>query len=181
MKGNLVWVDIETTGLDPEYDRILEIACIVTDNNLDVLVGKSWTLHFTRTEQFKIDPVVVKMHSSNDLFRECALSDLNISDVWDDLSDLLAESASDKPMLAGSSVHFDRLFLRKYLPAFDALLSHRHFDTSALKTAMRMWSPESEVREPGKVPAHRALTDIVESISSARSFRDTFFQRNCAR
>lgn len=168
----LVWVDVETTGLDPDYNAILEVAVVVTDGDLVELAAASWVCAFPNPiddggHKQAISPVVMKMHTDNNLWQECARSDLTMYDV-----DLLTSGFVDfhapyyKGPICGSSPHFDKAFLDVSMPFVASKFNHRAFDASTLKQAfMQQYTP---ITEPAGDVAHRALSDIRASIQSVR-------------
>lgn len=176
-----VWIDVETTGLDPKKDELLELACIITDGDLHEL--NRWEGIFWRPLGLysRCDPFIRKMHGepglgcddTDQLFYTCEHSKLTYEKAQKDLVGLFISCGviPGKAQLAGASVHFDRDFIKENLPHVEMFFSHRHFDTSTLTTAVDFWCKDFEIREPGTKPAHRAMLDIEESLQRARRFR----------
>lgn len=175
----LLWLDIETTGLRPEIDPMLEIAVVVTDHDLNVLDERSAILapsiNGRRLTAGMMEPLmgasVKAMHTKSGLLEKVE-SGADKAQVESEICDLVASHFGSRwAMLAGSSVHFDHSFLRVQMPVLDRLCHYRHFDVSVLQRAFEMWAPERRV-DPGSTEAvHRALDDIRWSIHVAREYR----------
>lgn len=172
----LVWIDVETTGLNPKKDLLLEVAMVITDRKLNVLEERSCVIfHDQLSIQARLTPVTWQMHTNNGLLQDVKHSSFEMDAAEVLFLDLLQVTnvPVKKGILAGSSVHFDRAFLRENMPLLEAFFYHRMFDVSALKTAAQMWRPELV---PDQMKAHRAMDDIKESIALAQHFRDKFFR-----
>lgn len=195
----LIWIDLETTGLDPRTCDVLEVACIATNDSLteqarfervvysplaDVALRQR--TDFRRPTDPYIDPVVWEMHSANGLWRESRHGE-NIATVDRDLAEFIEKYATservrtdpvtgegtrvlDPPQLAGSTVSFDRSFLEKHAPLSAARLHYRSLDVSSLnEVARRFWLPTYDARPRG-ASAHRAMADISASIECLRHY-----------
>jgi oligoribonuclease len=173
----LVWIDCEMTGLDPKFDEIVEIACIVTDaelNELDegiTLVVKSGEESFAAMDDF-----VVNMHTVSGLIEEIPLG-ISLADAEQQVLAYVKSHVPEarKAPLAGSSVYVDRGFLANYMPELDAHLHYRLVDVSSVKELTRRWYPRVYLASPEKTGNHRALGDIRDSISELRFYRDAVF------
>lgn len=181
-----MWCDLETTGLDPKQSEILEMALVLTTPNLKEVDRKSWV--FKPVLDFsKISEDVIKMHTKNGLWNEVIqngvqLSAFNIenwlfevlnSDLARDpngsYADLTqARDRANKTYLAGSSVSFDRGFLIEKNFWFPKHISHRIFDVSVFRTALKMWNPELLWNQNA---THRAMDDILDHIEEAKYYR----------
>ena len=169
----LAWVDIETTGLDPFKDGILELVVAEADLldpfNVKVVHQSVMWCHPEVVKNF--DPFIVNMHTKNGLFKECAKE--TARDLFESENELLdlfpqADKKEDLLILAGSSVHFDHEFIKVHMPKFNKRLSHRHYDVSALK----LFCQSQGMPTFAKAEAHRALDDILESIQHAKECRE---------
>ena len=188
----LIWVDTETTGLDPRRERLLEVAVIVTDDKLlEVERLHLVTDEARHTDWSKVDPYVLEMHCKNGLWGESLARGESVDSCSRKLEALIArhteivpavDATADKPaqpsrvitpQLAGSTVSFDREMLRVHMPAAERMLHYRSLDVTAFnELARRVW-PEihkARPRQPEGTPAaaaHRAMADIEASLRTA--------------
>lgn len=183
----LAWVDLETTGLDPEEDQILEVAMVLTTEALEILssswfVINPWPEGNASRALSRIDPYVRNMHTENGLIDEALNDGIPLATAEARLVD--AATGRGVMTLAGSSVHFDRSFLRLDMPELLNRMGHRHVDVSAVREMAKMWSPGLMETFHGWLDAngkdssgstHRAMSDITRSIDLARFFRETTF------
>lgn len=169
----IVWLDLETTGLDPMKDDILEIGVIVTDGRLNELRRKNWVLKAHAGQLGAMPPEVVLMHASSGLWAECLASEKRIEEVNNDLLHFLSVSGCKGAFLAGNSVgDFDRHFMRKYLPKCNSYISHRSINSSTFKALMSMWRPEIASPQVDRKKAHRALLDCEHAIAELKFWLD---------
>lgn len=173
----LVWIDLEMTGLEPDRHVIVEIACIVTDAELNPLdEGVSYVISATEHELAQMDDFVINMHTVSGLLPEIeqgmALNDAEQL-VLTYIQSHVAEAR--KAPLAGSSVYVDRGFLSKYMPTLDAYLHYRIVDVSSVKELTRRWYPRVYFASPPKEGNHRALADISDSIKELSYYRSAVF------
>ncbi len=173
MSETLLWVDVETTGLDPAWNELLEIAVAVSPLS-DPFCHKhvySAQLQLGDHVEWRTDPVVQRMHTSNGLFDACKKNGLRSTRVAEDLIGVIAEHTTPgSTYLAGSSVHFDRAFLARRFPFFVKAVSHRHYDVSAIK----LFAQSLGMPVLPKAEAHRAVADIDESVNHARQVAEWF-------
>ncbi|BAM83280.1 probable oligoribonuclease, mitochondrial precursor [Cyanidioschyzon merolae strain 10D] len=176
----IVWIDCEMTGLDPEKDALLEVACIVTsgDLNTTVIEGPSFILQAPAAALAGMSDKVRAMHSNSGLIDEVYQATLSAESAELKILEFL-EAVGVGPQvapLAGNSVHVDRRFLARYMPKLDAYLHYRIIDVSTVKELCRRWYPNVFSRAPAKQGAHRALDDIRESISELVFYRENVFR-----
>lgn len=173
----LVWIDCEMTGLDPKFDEIVEIACIVTDAELNELDEGITLVVKPGDESFAgMDDFVVNMHTVSGLIEEIPLG-IALADAEQQVLAYVKTHVPEarKAPLAGSSVYVDRGFLANYMPDLDAHLHYRLVDVSSIKELTRRWYPRVYFASPEKTGNHRALGDIRDSISELRFYRDAVF------
>ena len=173
----LVWIDCEMTGLFPTTDELVEIACIVTDGELNELdEGISLVIKPSDAPLANMDEVVVRMHTESGLIDEIPHG-ITLADAEQQVLAYVRSHVPDarKAPLAGSSVYVDRGFLSAYMPELDAHLHYRLVDVSSIKELVRRWYPRVYFATPEKNGNHRALGDIRESIAELRYYRDAVF------
>ncbi|KAL2113510.1 hypothetical protein VUR80DRAFT_3672 [Thermomyces stellatus] len=176
----LVWIDLEMTGLDPATDEILEIACVVTTPDLQPLdEGFTTTVHVTASRLDQMGPWCAETHAATGLTAAVLASKTTHEEAAGNLLSYIKSHVKEprKGLLAGNTVHMDRLFLSK--PPYDAIVEYLHYrilDVSSLKEAARRWCGREIVEGvPRKKVGHRALDDILESIDEARYYRERIF------
>ena len=171
----LVWIDMEMTGLDPERHVVLEIATLVTDGDLNVLAeGPVVAVARAEEELARIDEWSLKTHTASGLLERVSASRVGVDEAERRTLDFVKQwvGPGEAP-LCGNSVHQDRLFLMREMPALEAHLHYRNVDVSTLKELVRRWYPALKL--PTKKGAHRALDDIRESIDELRFYRRQVF------
>lgn len=175
-RENIVWIDLETTGLDPETSTILEIAVVITDKHLHQLAQASFVIHHPPGALLNLDEWVQGQHRASGLLEEVRSSTLTLAEAEAAVLALVAAHCPPRACpLAGSSVCFDRRFLMRHMPKLDAHLSYRQIDVSSVKEIVKRWYPD-KAPPNGRGPKHRALPDILESIDELRYYRSTVFQ-----
>ena len=173
---NLVWIDLEMTGLDPARHVILEIACLVTNADLEVLEeGTVIAIQRTEAELVEMDDWNARTHTASGLLERVRGTSVVLSEaeqrVLAYVQRWVPEGASP---LCGNSIHQDRRFLRREMPAFEAYLHYRNVDVSTIKEIVRRWYPTSR-QAPPKQEMHSALEDVRESIAELRWYREHIF------
>lgn len=172
----MVWIDMEMTGLDPEKERIIEIATIITDGNLQILAeGPNLVIHQPSSILKGMDDWNQKHHTKSGLLKLIQTSTMTVKKAEQLTLDLIKEFCKpQKAPLCGNSVHHDRRFLVKYMPAIDRYLHYRHIDVSTLKSLIMRWYPKDKL--PAKGKTHRAMIDIRESIAELKFYREKYFK-----
>jgi len=170
--NNLIWIDIEMSGLDPDKDVVLEVAAIVTNAQLEILAeAPVLVVHQPDSVLDNMDDWNRKTHAKSGLTQRVKDSKLTTAEVADRMvafvSQYVPQNASP---LCGNSVHQDRRFMVRHLPKFEAWFHYRNLDVSTLKELARRWKPEllAGLVKHGK---HEALADIQESIDELRYYR----------
>lgn len=174
----LVWIDLEMTGLDPDRDVIVEIATVVTDGSLRTVEQGPNLVVSAPTEPLEaMADVVRRMHTTSGLLDEIAATDRSVAAAEQATLAFVRTHvpAPSSAPLAGSSVHADRMFLRRYMPTLEAHLHYRNVDVSTLKELGRRWLPSAIEGAPGKGGGHRAMADIRESIAELGHYREHLF------
>ena len=175
----LVWLDLEMTGLDPARDVIVEIATLVTNDELDVVAeGPDLVLSAPSEALEAMEDVVRQMHTKSGLLEAIASSTVTLEQA---ARETLAFVQGHVPEprtvpLCGNSIGVDRRFLAAYLPELEAHLHYRSIDVSTVKELARRWYPEAFAAAPKKQGTHRALEDIKESVAELRYWRSTVFR-----
>ena len=178
MRDELVWIDCEMTGLDLGSDRLIEIAALVTDSDLNVLgKGIDVVIHTDDDALNGMVEVVARMHSRSGLTEEVRASTIDLATAEEMVLDYIRSqvtTAKTAP-LAGNSIATDRGFIARDMPKLDEYLHYRMIDVSSIKELCRRWYPKIYFGQPEKGLAHRALADIEESIRELRYYRSTAF------
>ncbi|HWN71515.1 MAG TPA: oligoribonuclease [Haliangium sp.] len=174
----LVWMDLEMTGLDPDRERIIEIAVLVTDAQLEITAeGPDLVIHQPETLLSQMDGWNQKHHAASGLLERVRASTISEAEAEAEVLAFLRAHVPERSVpLAGNSIHQDRRFLRRYMPSVDNYLHYRNLDVSTIKELTRRWYPELYAKAPDKRGAHRALDDIRESIAELRYYRTNVFR-----
>jgi oligoribonuclease len=176
-ENNLIWIDLEMTGLNPEQDRIIEIATLVTDSHLTILAeGPVLSIHQTDQQLALMDEWNQKTHSRSGLIKRVKTSEVDEQEAERQTLLFLQQwvPANCSP-ICGNSVAQDRRFLYRYMPQLEAYFHYRYLDVSTLKELARRWKPALPSFK--KQSTHQALEDIRESVAELSYYRDTLFQR----
>lgn len=173
---NLVWMDLEMSGLEPEKDVILEIATIVTDGDLNVLAeGPVIAVHQPENVFEGMDEWNTKHHNASGLVDRCRHSRYSLSDAdQETLIFIKPWTEKGKNILCGNSITQDRRFMYKYMPKVSEWLNYRNIDVSSIKELTFRWYPKLEEFQKDK--NHEALSDIRESIAELAYYRKTIFK-----
>jgi oligoribonuclease len=174
----LAWMDLEMTGLDPGRHVIVEIATLITDDDLQpVAEGPDIVIHATAEELEQMDDVVVAMHTRSGLLAAIQSSTTSLAEAGEQTLAFLKTHIPDvrSVPLCGNSIGTDRRFLAAQLPDVENFLHYRSIDVSSVKELCRRWYPQVLAAVPPKREAHRALGDIRESIAELAYYRSTIF------
>ena len=173
---NLVWVDMEMTGLIPEVHRVIEIATIVTDSNLNVLAeGPVIAIHQAPEALEAMDEWNTRTHTNSGLVARVASSVITEQMATEETLVFLREWVSEgKSPMCGNSICQDRRFMARHMPELEKFFHYRNLDVSTLKILMQRWRPD--LPEAPKQGAHQALADIRESIEELRHYRTHFLR-----
>lgn len=174
----LAWMDLEMTGLDPAVDVIVEIATLITDDNLELMAeGPELVVSAPPEALASMQDVVVEMHTKSGLLDQIKASTLSLEAAGEMTLAFLKEHI-DKPRtvpLCGNSIGVDRRFLAAQLPEVEHFLHYRSIDVSTIKELARRWNSKAFQQAPKKAKGHRALDDIRESLDELRHYREQFF------
>ena len=172
----LVWMDLEMTGLDPTRNTIVEIATLITDDDLEVIAeGPDLVVHQDADALALMEPVVRDMHTRSGLLAAIEASTVTLEEAGAQTLAFIKEhvpGARTVP-LAGNSIGTDRRFLAAYLPEIEDWLHYRCIDVSTIKELAKRWYPDSLASAPDKRGGHRALDDIRESVDELRHYRSS--------
>ena len=170
----LVWLDLEMTGLDLDRHVIVEIAALVTDNDLEpVDDGIDLIVHQPPSALAEMDDYVRNMHTKSGLLKEIEASSLSLADAGAQVLDYVRGHVPEgQSPLCGNSIGVDRRFLDRQLPELDRYIHYRSVDVSSFKELCRRWYPAVYKGRPGKSETHRALADVQESIAEMKYYRE---------
>jgi oligoribonuclease len=176
-QNNLVWLDLEMTGLDPDRDRIIELAFVVTDSQLNfVAEAPVLVVHQSDSALEGMDDWNKSTHARSSLIAKVKASTLTEAEVEQQYLDFLAQHVPSRTSpICGNTICQDRRFLARHMPRLEAYFHYRNLDVSTLKELVRRWKPElaKGVTKQGK---HEALADIYESIEELKYYREHFLK-----
>ena len=174
----LAWIDLEMTGLDPDLHVIVEIATLITDDQLNLIAeGPDLVISATEEQLEKMDPVVVEMHTKSGLLDEIKASKITLEEAGSQTLSFLMEHITKKGTvpLCGNSIGTDRRFLAKWLPEIENFLHYRSVDVTSIKELGKRWFPKVTGAAPEKNGGHRAMDDIKASLLELQYYRDNLF------
>ncbi|MEY4434475.1 MAG: hypothetical protein RIR16_515 [Actinomycetota bacterium] len=172
---NLVWIDCEMTGLNLEKDTLVEVAVVITNSELEIIdEGIDVVIKPTDQSLENMSEFVRQMHTDSGLIDELE-NGVSLEAAQEIVLEYIKQfvpNAKEAP-LAGNSIGTDRMFIQKYMPAVDSHLHYRNVDVSSIKELARRWYPRVYFQLPKKAGGHRALADILESITELRYYRES--------
>jgi oligoribonuclease len=174
----LAWIDLEMTGLEPSRHTIVEIACLITDDDLNIVdEGPELIVHATPEDLSQMDEFVTAMHTRSGLLGAIEASSLTLAEAGIKTLEFLKQHIPEPRTvpLAGNSIGTDRRFLAEQLPDIENYLHYRSVDVSTIKELCRRWYPDIYKGAPAKKGGHRALQDIRESVAELVYYRGAVF------
>lgn len=174
---NLLWIDLEMTGLNASRDVILEIAALVTDKDLNLLAdGPELVINQPADNLAHMDQWVRDHHTKSGLLAAVQGSKVSTAQAEEQVLQFAMEyGQKGKMILCGNSIWQDRVFLQQYMPKLIAFLHYRMIDVTSVKELVQRWYPNSPHKDFKKADSHRALTDIKESVAELGHYRKYFF------
>lgn len=175
---NLIWIDLEMTGLNPEHDQIIEIATLITNSDLDILAeGPVFAIHQPQSLLDGMDEWNTRQHNNSGLVKRVQESKITMRQAEEATLEFLQNYATaGKSPMCGNSVWQDRRFLNRYMPELEKFFHYRLIDVSTLKELALRWAP-AVYNGFQKESAHLALEDIRESVEELRYYRDNFLNQ----
>ena len=173
-----MWMDLEMTGLEPGRNVIVEIATIVTDDDLNIVAeGPDLVVHQPEEALALMDQIVIDMHTKSGLLDQIRASAITLEEAGGQTLAFIKEHAPEarKVPLCGNSIGMDRRFLAAYLPEIENHLHYRSVDVSSVKELVRRWYPGLLNTRVQKAGSHRALDDIRESVNELKFYREHIF------
>ena len=176
-ENNLVWLDLEMTGLEPDTDKVLEIATIVTDSELNIIAeGPEFAIHQPDEILDNMDEWCINQHGKSGLTKRCRESNISIEEAQKQTIEFLQKYVpAGKSPMCGNSINQDRRFMFIHMPELEAFFHYRNLDVSTVKELAKRWRPElvSDFKKKG---THLALDDIHESIEELLRYKKDFFR-----
>ncbi len=174
---NLIWIDLEMTGLEPDRDYIIEIATVVTDKDLNILAeGPVIAIHQEESILAEMDDWNQKHHGQSGLIERVKSSQIKEIEAENMTLEFLRRwLPENKSPMCGNSICQDRRFLYRFMPNLEAYFHYRNLDVSTLKELAARWAPDI-YNGFQKTGAHKALDDIIESIEELRYYRENFIK-----
>ncbi|QDZ19597.1 ribonuclease H-like protein [Chloropicon primus] len=179
VKGALVWIDLEMTGLEVENHTIIEIACLVTDGNLDAKhIGPSLVIHQSEDAIAGMNEWSKEHHAKSGLTERVRQSRVTMEEAEAEVLKFVQKhTEAGRAQLAGNSVHTDYAFLRRYMPRLHAYLDYKLVDVTTVKELARRWFPREFRKRPRKTLQHTAMSDIEESLEELKYYKTRMFKR----
>ena len=174
----LAWMDLEMTGLEPDRHHIVEIATLLTDDDLKIVAeGPDLVIAATAEQLSAMDEVVRKMHTRSGLLKAIEASKVSVEEASAATLEFLKQHIPEPSTvpLCGNSIGTDRRFLSAQMPEIESFLHYRSIDVSTIKELTKRWYPSAYSAAPKKAGGHRAMDDIRESIEELRYYRKAVF------
>ncbi|HLT62895.1 MAG TPA: oligoribonuclease [Pseudohongiella sp.] len=173
----LIWIDMEMTGLEPDTDRVIEIATLVTDGDLNIIAeGPVLAVHQSDETLAAMDEWNQRTHGASGLIERVRASKVNEAEAERLTLEFLQTYADSRSSpMCGNSVHQDRRFLVRYMPTLEAFFHYRNLDVSTVKELAKRWRPGVSAGF-AKKGSHQALDDIRESVEELKYYREHFFR-----
>ena len=179
MANELVWLDLEMTGLNPKRHRIIEIATLITDSDLNIIAeGPEIVIHANETILGRMNDYVHEMHQRSGLLEKVRDSKVTIEEAEKETLEFLNKHLDRKyrPPLCGNSIGTDRRFLDAQMNELENRLHYRVVDVSSIKELVLRWDASALEGMPSKLETHRALDDVIESIEELKFYRENVFR-----
>ncbi|CAH0552802.1 unnamed protein product [Brassicogethes aeneus] len=178
INNRIVWIDMEMTGLDIESDKIMEVACLITDSELNIIAeGPELIIHQPKQILDNMNEWCVNQHGKTDLTEASLKSKISVQMAESSMLEFVKKHVAERSSpLAGNSVYMDRMFLKKFMPTLNEYLHYRIIDVSTLKEICRRWNPDLYKTVPKKEYQHRAVNDIKESVDELKFYKDNFLK-----
>ncbi|NNE74691.1 MAG: oligoribonuclease [Acidimicrobiales bacterium] len=176
----LAWMDLEMTGLDPVQHVIVEIATLITDDDLEIIAeGPDLVIGHPAEVMAQMDPFVRDMHTRSGLLPQIEASTITVADATKATLDFLQQHIAEPKTvpLCGNTIGTDRRFLAAQMNEVEEFLHYRSVDVSTIKELSARWHPKVAAKAPRKSGGHRALDDIVESLDELRYYRAALFDK----
>ena len=172
---NLIWIDLEMTGLDPEQERIIEIATIITDSNLTIIAeGPNLIIHQPKELLENMDEWNKNQHGNSGLIKSVNESSISEQAAEIETLEFISKYVGNKKSpMCGNTVSHDRRFLAKYMPNLESYFHYRHIDVSSVQELVSRWMNDAQTYE--KNGSHRAKEDIKESINELKLYKEMLF------
>jgi oligoribonuclease len=171
-------MDLEMTGLEPSRHVIVEIATLITDDDLNIIAeGPDLVVHQDDDALAQMDPVVIDMHTRSGLLEQIRASTMTLTDAGAQTLQFIKSHVTEarRVPLCGNSIGMDRRFLAAYLPEIEEYLHYRSVDVSTVKELVKRWYPALNSGRPRKAGSHRALDDVMESVTELKFYREHVF------
>jgi oligoribonuclease len=174
---NLIWLDLEMTGLNPDVNTILEIATVITDNNLNIIAtGPQLVIHHENEILETMDSWNQHHHRKSGLIEDVQNSSISLQEAERTTLEFLQHyCAAGTSPLCGNSVYQDRAFMRRHMPELNNFMHYRLIDVSTIKELVKRWYPQNPHNRYEKKEVHRALDDVYAAIEELKSYRTYFF------